>query len=343
MYSRRSGFIRRSNSNRLTRHGATQYLRDLNSTNVPPYMITQDKIPEAQRILQSTGNVAVIQREAPFAQFADRFLSLHTTLPTLPPLPSVNQYSQVNLQPASLEFDSNDASNRFIIPFDNIRTKFEVPELAFDENNWRNAIEISYKQEYVCHLGDEEYPWIRSIRWLIVPYNVIDFSTNSQNSFTVDITCDNDNNPSVLKIHNTGEVPVIVFNFLLEQNNPAELDNPSVNPFNVEFPLFFKTVEAVENDYEPRFITIYPAITQEFYLPSKFNHAPIEISTDPVNAGEVNIYMTMSSVQIEKVSEGYNLITYNEDEMTNHLSSPDPLQFTASGAATVLAPNTPTE
>ena len=66
MYSKRSGFIRRSNSTRLTRHGATQYVRDLNSSNVPPYMITQDKIPEAKRILEEGNNHSMEFEESTF-------------------------------------------------------------------------------------------------------------------------------------------------------------------------------------------------------------------------------------------------------------------------------------
>ena len=174
MYSRRSGFIRRSNSSRLTRHGTTQYLRDLNSTNVPPYMITPDKILEASNILKATGNVPIIL-DPLTKEYAGRNISLEETSSSS----SVNLNTQstspeIDVQFYDLNFDSNEEHNTFIVDKQNMITSFDIPELLFSENSWRNAIEIMYQQSFTYINNGNEYPWYRSIRYLVLPYNISD-------------------------------------------------------------------------------------------------------------------------------------------------------------------------
>ena len=341
MISRRSGFIRRNNSSRLTRYGATQYIRDLNSSNVQPYMITPDKITEADNILRANRGYAVIPNASQRARnFAGRFLTIPEQLP---PLPEVNQFSQTNIVEMTCEFDSSKTesnANVFKIPWSNARATFEIPELLFDAVKWRNAIEVAYKQEFTYKKSaSESYNWFRSHRLLILPYNVVDFNSDTQSTFKVDITCDNDNDPSCIYVFNSGDIPVIVFEFLVNQKNPADLEDPSHEEFEQEFPMVFKPSDSASN-LEPRYYILpTSSLPKQFPLQTKYE-VSAEISTDPPNSGEIHIYWQMSNIYIESYSdELYTLNHYTEDEMTNHLSSPNPLKFTAKGSATVPAQN----
>lgn len=340
MYSRRSGFIRRSNSSRLTRQGATQYLRDINCSNVPPYMITPDKISEAKNILQANGGYGVMPSASQRARnFAGRFLQIPQNLP---PLPEVNQFSQTNIVDITCDFDSSLSSNEnvFNIPWSNARAVFNVPQLLFDTAKWRNAIEVAYIQKLkYTKSSDEVYNWWRSYRLLILPYDVVDFNSDTQSSFKVEVTCDNDNNPSYVSVFNKGEIPIIIFEFIANQKNPATLEDPSQIVFEQEFPMTFKPADDATG-LEPRYYVLSTSsLPKQFSLQTKYE-SPIEISSDPPNSGVAKIYWQMSNIFIDSLQdEIYTLDNYTEDEMTNHLSSPIPLKFSAEGSATVPAQN----
>ena len=116
MYSRRSGFIRRSNSARLTRQGATQFVRDLNYSGVPPYTIGQEMIPQAQNILSSLGN-AFVMSPVRTRRYAGRSLSKRTEVP---PTNTVRVTDQVELKEVDVPISSSDTSNTVLIDQENI-------------------------------------------------------------------------------------------------------------------------------------------------------------------------------------------------------------------------------
>ena len=113
MYNSRIGFPRRMNSTRLSAHGATQYIRPINTVDVPPYTITSAQVEEAVRVISSNHGSAVIDNS-----FRSRRTPIYLDIGSITAqsssvIPSNRRSrhpnrSQNNVNLVNLEFDPSD-------------------------------------------------------------------------------------------------------------------------------------------------------------------------------------------------------------------------------------------
>ena len=326
MYSRRSGFLRRYDSSRLTRNGSTQYVRDLNNCGVPPYTINSGMISHAQNILSSTGNGYIIN-PVRNRRYAGRSIPKTTNFP---PADTVRVTDNVNVSQINIPINSSstDPNYPLLVDKDNVTFELNMPSLSMTENNWRNGFEVNYQQNFVYN---NSVPWIRSLRYVFVPMENT-YATNTQPAFNCDINFNNDEDPTKFTVMNSS-TDFLVFYFLDEQYNPYELEEiPSTIPFKDEFPMeFVEEVQGVDNPDPTYFITEDDTIRTSREFPDNFNHYPISLTTNPSNEGEANVFISFPSVKITKDNDKYTLESYIEHGLGDHVSSPLPIQFTLKG------------
>lgn len=311
MYNSRIGFPRRMNSVNLSRHGATQYLRPINTIDVPPYTITNTQIDEAVRVISSNHGSAVIDNS-----YRTRHETEYLNIGTVPSLLSStlssgrrNRHpnrSQNNVELITLEFDPSDPSYLTTnIPYsrNNVVGIHEISNTTYQYGNNRQALDISIISNNRCL---DTWNWQQSLHFLVTTAEN-SYSGNTQGAIKCKTFIDNDNSSKYIKFTNEGATDLILMQVNTDNVNPANI--PDLQPGD---PI------PMEHDFPITVSSMYTSVLhpgESEYANVGFNMLAQHFAVDEYSYGSLNLSSQVSTISIEKEGDNYVISQYEPDSL----------------------------
>ena len=325
MYNSRRGFPRRMNSVSLQRNGATQYLRPINTVNVPPYMITNEQIDEAVRVIASNHGNAVIDNS-----FRSRRTPIYLDIGSVKPInrnvmpTSRNRRynrSQNNVNLIQVEYDPSDPSYvTTSIPYsrNNIIGIHEISNTTYLNNGYRQALDLSIisnntwygdllvRDEETGNVHYENTAWKTSLHYIITTAEA-SYDSNTQAAMKFSTYIDNDNEPEYIKFSNEGTTDILIMQLHINDKNPATIPNfheGDVVPTDTPLPY---------NISEDACIILQPG--ENIFSEVGFDMISERVQVDEYSSGKNNLSTSVCTIGIEKEESGYKITSFDHDSL----------------------------
>lgn len=311
MYNSRIGFPRRMNSVNLSRHGATQYIRPINTIDVPPYTITNTQIDEAVRVISSNHGSAVIDNS-----YRSRHATEYLNIGSVPSILSStlsqsrrNRHpnrSQNNVELVTIEYDPSDQSYTTTnIPYsrNNIVGIHEISNTTYQYGNNRQCLDISIISNNRCL---DTWNWQQSLHFFVTTAED-SYSGNTQGAIKCKTYIDNDNSGRYIKFINEGVTDLLLMQCNINNQNPVNVPDLQPDddvPMETVFPL---TISSMYSK------VIHPGESE--YANIDFNMLARNFEVDEYSYGSLNLSSQVSTISIEKDLVNYVISQYEPDSL----------------------------